>query len=79
MSFKASQGNNQTYNNADSFAMAFDEAWKNYSSKHTNGSETTVEKIEIILQQIQSHPFLKDYPDQAKQVVEFRIRLLNLE
>ena len=79
MRFKANQDNNQTYNNADSFAMAFDEAWKNYASKNKNSKKTPAEKTEVILEEIQTHPFLQEYPDKAKEVAEFRLRLLNLE
>ena len=79
MPFETSQRGDHSYSNADSFAMAFDEAWKNYSSSNKDKPVNTEEKIELIFQQIQNHPFLKDYPNDAKQVAKFRLRLLNLE
>ena len=78
MKFKSSPGDGYSYNNADSFAMAFDQAWKDYSSSKVKESENRENKIEIILKQIASHPFLKDYPEKAKQIAKFRLRLLNL-
>ncbi len=79
MRFKANQDSNQTYNNADSFAMVFDEAWKNYVSKNTSSKKTPTEKIEVILKEIHNHPFLQEYPEKAREVAEFRLRLLNLK
>ena len=79
MSYKATQSNNKSYNNADSFAMAFDQAWEDYSSRTSSSKKTSSEKIEIILKEMQNHPFLKDSPEMAKQIAEFRLRLLNLE
>ena len=79
MSFKDSQANGNAYNNADSFAMAFDEAWQDYSSSNSKKPLSKEDKIDMILQKIQSHPFLKDYPEEAKEVAKFRLRLLNLQ
>ena len=79
MSFKASQGNNQIYNNADSFAMAFDEAWKDYPTKFGQSPTSREEKLKMILIEIENHPFIKEHPLKAKKVAEFRLRLLNLD
>ncbi len=79
MTFKSTPGNGYSYNNADSFAMAFDDAWKDYSSKKMNKNKSKDDKVEIILKQIENHPFLKDYPEKARQVAKFRLRLLDLD
>ena len=65
--------------NADSFAMAFDEIWKNYISKLSQSELDPSEKLKIALSKIEDHPFFIKSPQQAKEVAEFRIRLLNLE
>ena len=65
--------NENLYNNADSFAMAFDAAWK--SSELGNDTE---EKIEITFEKIKTHPFLIENPIQAKNIALFRIKLLGL-
>ena len=69
---------NKLYNNADSFSMAFDEAWlKNNSSEEVN--ESIEGKLEKILNKINDHPFLINNPEEARKVAIFRIRLLNLK
>ena len=78
MSFKSDPGDGHAYNNADSFAMAFDDAWKNYSSNTSKKKENIEDKVEIILRTIKNHPFLEEFPEEAKQVAKFRLRLLNL-
>ncbi len=72
------QDQNSSYNNADSFAMIFDEAWKKINF---NKSEdlTIEEKIQIIIEQNKDHPFVKSSPSQAANVAKFRLRLLHLE
>ena len=49
MNFEASNGN--LYNNADSFAMAFDEAWKDCDLENNNDINIQ-EKIEITFEKI---------------------------
>ncbi len=66
------------FNNADSYAHAFDEAWKRYHAHTADHSPTREEKLERILAQIADHPFAQDDPAMARQVAEFRIRLLGL-
>lgn len=66
------------YNNADSFAHAFDEAWKQQSARAPQGSLDNGEQLERILVQIADHPFAQADPTMARQVAEFRIRLLGL-
>ena len=79
MAFPSSQGDDRFFNNADSFAMAFDDKWKSFSSQSKERPRSKEEKLEIILAEVQEHPFFKDYPDKAKQIAKFRLRLLNLE
>ena len=65
-------------NNADSFAMFFDEAWKKQAKDKNNTELDQNEKLNIALSEINEHPFLKNFPSQAREVAVFRIRLLNL-
>jgi hypothetical protein len=47
------------------------------SDRPSHGLETQ-EKLSLILDQLSEHPFLRAEPDRARQVAEFRIRLLGL-
>ena len=73
MNLEASSEN--LYNNADSFAMAFDTAWKNCDLENNINID---EKIEIVFENIKNHPFLISNPIQSKNVALFRIKLLGL-
>ena len=65
----------RVFNNADSFSMAFDEAWE----KHKNNcKENTENRLESVFLEIADHPFVINSPEIAKEVAAFRIRLLNL-
>ena len=75
MSFEAS--NENLYNNADSFAMAFDEAWKD-STLGNNQDLNIEERIQITFEKIKNHPFLIENPTQSKNLALFRIKLLGL-
>ncbi len=66
--------NNNNYNNADSFAMAFDEAWGKFTVKKENEKN----KLDKVIGSISDHPFLLNNPLEARRVAKFRIRLLNL-
>jgi len=66
------------FNNADSFAQVFDETWNRLSSGHASGSGGSEALLEAVLAQVASHPFAKEDPEMARQVGEFRIRLLGL-
>ena len=69
--------NQNLYNNADSFAMAFDAAWNDYDLG--NEKEKKIEqKIQIAFEKIKDHPFLIENPIQAKNIALFRIKLLGL-
>ena len=55
------------YDNADSFAMSFDDEWKNIDC------EDSRLKIDKVLELLSEHPFLLSDPENAKKVAEFRI------
>ena len=75
MDLEASSEN--LYNNADSFAMAFDTAWKDCDL--VNNTDIKIDaKIEIAFEKIKNHPFLISNPIQSKNVALFRIKLLGL-
>ena len=75
MNLEASSEN--LYNNADSFAMAFDAAWKDCALGNNKDIKID-EKIEIAFEKIKNHPFLTSNPIQSKNVALFRIKLLGL-
>ncbi len=75
MNLESSNGN--SYNNADSFAMAFDAAWKNRDLENDKDIEIE-EKIQRTFEQIKTHPFLIENPIQSKEIAFFRIKLLGL-
>ena len=55
------------YDNADSFAMSFDEEWKNVDC------DDLQLKIDKVLGILSDHPFLISNPENAKKISEFRI------
>ena len=75
MNLEDSNGN--LYNNADSFAMAFDAAWKNFTLENDKDIKLE-EKIQITFEKIKTHPFLIENPKQSKNIALFRIKLLGL-
>lgn len=75
MNLEASNGN--SYNNADSFAMAFDAAWKDCDLEK-NKDISIEDKIKITFEKIKTHPFLIENPIQSKNLALFRIKLLGL-
>ena len=68
---------NDSYNNADSFSMAFDSAWRD-NDIEKNKQLNIDEKIDITLKKIENHPFLIDNPSESKNIALFRIKLLGL-
>ncbi len=58
---------NKLFDNADSFAMCFDEEWKNVDC---NDSKLKIDKVLAILS---DHPFLLSNPLNARKVAEFRV------
>ena len=69
--------NENSYNNADSFAMAFDAAWNNCNFEKAKDKKEE-EKIKLTFEKIKTHPFLIENPKQAKNIALFRIKLLGL-
>ena len=59
--------NNKLYDNADSFAMSFDEKWENIDCDDLRI------KINKELELLSDHPFLISNPENAKKMAEFRI------
>ena len=57
----------KVYNNADSFAISFDEEWKNIDC------EDSQLKIDKIFEILSEHPFLVSNPENARKMIEFRI------
>ena len=55
------------YDNADSFAMSFDEEWENIDC------EDLRLKIDKVFEHLSEHPFLKSNPENARKMAEFRI------
>ena len=55
------------YDNADSFAISFDEEWKNIDC------EDSRLKIDKVLEHLSDHPFLVSNPENARKMAEFRI------
>ena len=55
------------YDNADSFAMSFDEEWANIDC------EDLRLKIDKVLENLSDHPFLLSNPLNARKMAEFRI------
>tara|TARA_Y100001968_G_scaffold330874_1_gene383853 strand:+ start:493 stop:726 length:234 start_codon:yes stop_codon:yes gene_type:complete len=72
------QDNERLFNNADSFAMVFDNAWKESFKKVDLSKISSEERLDYILNQVKDHPFFISNPKRAKEVAIFRIRLLNL-
>ena len=64
------------FNNADGFAMAFSDAWQGLGEQQTGGELNREEKLERVMELLAEHPFLLASPEQARQVANFRVRLL---
>ena len=58
---------NKLYNNADSFAMSFDEEWEKIDC------EDLRLKIDKVFELLSDHPFLVSNPENARKMAEFRI------
>ena len=55
------------YDNADSFAMSFDDEWNNIKCKDLSL------KIDRVIERLSEHPFLVSNPKNAREIAEFRI------
>ena len=58
---------NKTYNNADSFAISFDEEWQKVDCNDT------AQKIDKVIEILSEHPFVISNLNHAKNIAEFRI------
>ncbi|MGB5134381.1 MAG: hypothetical protein WBN89_04325 [Prochlorococcaceae cyanobacterium] len=68
----------QLFNNADSFAQAFDEAWRLHERQQPDHGLLRDHKLALILESLAEHPFRRSQPELAAQVATFRLRLLGL-
>ena len=68
----------QLFDNADSFGMVFDEAWKRHQKSGRHEGLSTADKKQQAIAECSEHPFMLSNPDRASQVADFRIRLLGL-
>ena len=55
------------YDNADSFAMSFDDEWKRIECDDLRL------KIDKVFKVLSEHPFLVSNPENAKNMAEFRV------
>ncbi len=67
----------RVFNNADSFAMAFDLAWEGCCKRGEINNLSTDEKLTFVLKEIKEHPFYISSPSTAIETAKFRIKLLN--
>jgi len=58
---------NKLYDNADSFAMSFDEEWENIDCDDLRL------KIDKVFKILSGHPFLISQPENARKMAEFRV------
>ncbi len=58
---------NRLFDNADSFAISFDEEWSNIDCDDLRL------KINKVFQRLSEHPFLVSNPENARKIAEFRI------
>ena len=57
----------KTYDNADSFAISFDEEWQKVSC------DDLKIKIDKVIGHMSNHPFVSSNPENARKIAEFRI------
>ena len=57
----------KTYNNADSFAISFDEEWQRVDCNDIS------KKIDKVIEILSDHPFVISNLDNARKIAEFRI------
>ena len=57
----------KTYNNADSFAISFDDEWQKVDCNDK------AQKIDKVIEILSEHPFVISNLDNAKNIAEFRI------
>ena len=57
----------KSYNNADSFAISFDEEWQKVDCNDL------AQKIDKVIKILADHPFVISNPDNARNIAKFRI------
>ena len=57
----------KTYNNADSFAISFDEEWQSVNCNDIS------QKIDKVIEILSDHPFVISNPEEARNIAKFRI------
>ena len=57
----------KTYNNADSFAISFDEEWQKVDCNDP------IQKIDKVIEILSDHPFVISNLENARKIAEFRI------
>ena len=57
----------KTYNNADSFAISFDEEWQKINCNDM------AKKIDKVIEILSDHPFVISNLDNARNIAKFRI------
>ena len=60
----------RTFNNADSFAMSFDEEWQKIEC-----DDVSI-KIKKVIELLSNHPFVQSNPETALKIANFRIKSL---
>ena len=60
----------RTFNNADSFAISFDEEWQRCEC------EDESLKINMVIDLLSDHPFVQSNPETAFKIANFRIKSL---
>ena len=55
------------YNNADSFAISFDEEWQKFDCNDIT------QKIDKVIDILSDHPFVISDPENARNIAKFRI------
>ena len=58
--------------------MVFDPAWKECLRRGELENKSVDERIETVINHLNDHPFVQSEPTQARQVAQFRVRLLEL-
>ena len=57
----------KTYNNADSFAISFDEEWQKFNCNDMS------KKIDKVIESLSDHPFVISNLENARDIAKFRI------
>ena len=60
----------RTFNNADSFAISFDEEWQKFDCDDESL------KINKVIELLSEHPFVQSNPNTAIEIANFRIKSL---